>query len=213
MSEGGIVSRIAPWRFLTFLAVAIVAGSFCSPLGWRDAIMLGFDIGALVFIGLCVPVFSHEADEMRRMAKQNDANRVLLLGMTAMVSGVILVTITSVLVQQGERNPLEVALVLSTLCLSWLFSNLTYALHYAHLYYRAGQHGQDSGGIEMPQTNEPDYWDFLYFSTCLGMTFQTSDTDITSAHIRRTALFHCLAAFVFNLGVIAFSINVLGGGS
>jgi len=23
---------------------------------------------------------------------------------------------------------------------------------------------------------------------------------------------HCLAAFVFNLGIIAFSINVLGGG-
>ncbi len=44
------------------------------------------------------------------------------------------------------------------------------------------------------------------------MTFQTSDVSITSRRIRRVVLGQCLAAFVFNLGVIAFTINVLGGG-
>jgi hypothetical protein len=29
---------------------------------------------------------------------------------------------------------------------------------------------------------------------------------------RRAVTVHCLAAFVFNLGVLAFTINVLGGG-
>uniref|UniRef100_UPI0013D6F9D9 DUF1345 domain-containing protein n=2 Tax=Pseudomonadota TaxID=1224 RepID=UPI0013D6F9D9 len=52
----------------------------------------------------------------------------------------------------------------------------------------------------------------VYFSFCLGMTFQTSDMNITSRRIRRVVTAHCLAAFVFNLGIIAFSINVLGGG-
>jgi uncharacterized membrane protein len=31
--------------------------------------------------------------------------------------------------------------------------------------------------------------------------------------VRRSVIFHCLAAFVFNLGILAFTINVLGGGS
>ena len=29
--------------------------------------------------------------------------------------------------------------------------------------------------------------------------------------MRRTVTLHCLAAFVFNLGILAFTINVLGG--
>ena len=44
------------------------------------------------------------------------------------------------------------------------------------------------------------------------MTFQTSDTDITSPRIRKIATFHSLAAFIFNIGILAFTINVIGGG-
>ena len=42
------------------------------------------------------------------------------------------------------------------------------------------------------------------------MTFQTSDVDISDAGIRRVVTMHCLAAFIFNIGMIAFTINVLG---
>jgi uncharacterized membrane protein len=210
----GIGNIVAPWRFLVFAAASVIAGmALVGALGWRDGVMLGFDIGALVFMALCAPLFSHEAEDMRRAARRNDANRALLLALTAIVSGVIMVTVAGVLMQQGARKPLEIALVLATLCLSWLFSNLVYALHYAHLYYRAGEDGKDCGGCNFPGTKEPDYWDFAYFSSCLGMTFQTSDTDITENRIRQVGMFHGLAAFVFNIGVIAFSINVLGSGS
>jgi len=96
--------------------------------------------------------------------------------------------------------------------LAWLFSNSIYALHYAHLFYSRADGGRDAGGIDIPDTKEPNYWDFVYFSFTLGMTFQTSDCQITSPRIRRVVIGHCLAAFVFNIGVLAFSINVLGGG-
>ena len=72
--------------------------------------------------------------------------------------------------------------------------------------------GGDAGGLEFPDCQEPDYWDFLYFSYTLGMTFQTSDVQITARRVRKVAIGQCLAAFVFNLGVLAFTINVLGGG-
>jgi uncharacterized membrane protein len=113
--------------------------------------------------------------------------------------------------QQGRPKTMEIVLIVGTLSVAWLFSSVIYALHYAHLFY-TGEKGKDVRGIEFPKTDEPDYWDFLYFATCLSMTFQVSDMNITSRKVRRVVMFHCLAAFVFNLGIIAFTINVLGGG-
>ena len=43
------------------------------------------------------------------------------------------------------------------------------------------------------------------------MTFQTSDVEISDKGVRNVTTLHCLAAFVFNLGILAFTINVLGG--
>ena len=103
-------------------------------------------------------------------------------------------------------------MILATLILCWLFGNFVYALHYAHMFYRQDEEGADCRGIEMPGTAQPNYWDFVYFAFTLGMTFQTSDTSITSTRYRRVVIFHCFAGFVFNIGILAFTINVLGGG-
>jgi uncharacterized membrane protein len=73
--------------------------------------------------------------------------------------------------------------------------------------------GEGSAGLEFANTKEPVYWDFVYFAFTIGMTFQTSDVSITSDRIRRVVTVHSLAAFVFNIGVLAFTINVLGGSS
>jgi uncharacterized membrane protein len=114
--------------------------------------------------------------------------------------------------QSGQWPP--IALLVGTLLLVWAFANSIYALHYAHAFYATDEDsGSDTGGIDFPETPTPDYWDFAYFSFTLGMTFQTSDVAITSGSIRKVALLHCFAAFVFNIGVIAFTINVLGGSS
>jgi len=45
------------------------------------------------------------------------------------------------------------------------------------------------------------------------MTFQTSDVAVTRPAVRQIAILHSFAAFVFNIGVIAFTINALGGSS
>ena len=81
----------------------------------------------------------------------------------------------------------------------------------AHVLRPGRRRGSAAGSI-FPIATEPDYWDFVYFSFTLGMTFQTSDVDITSRRVRRVVTGHCLAAFVFNLGVLAFTINSIGGG-
>jgi uncharacterized membrane protein len=208
-----IGGRIAPPRFLVFIALVIIVAVIGMPsLGWREGTMVSFDIASIVFLGLCTPLLRSKTDGIRATAKRNDANRGLLLVITGIVSLAVLVAVAAELTQDGKPPPFTIALVIVTLALSWIFSNFIYALHYAHLFYKSGDDdGADCAGITFPGTDEPDYWDFIYFAFCLGMTFQTSDVTIEARHIRRVVTFHCLAAFVFNLGIIAFSINVLGG--
>jgi uncharacterized membrane protein len=203
---------IAPPRFLLFVAVTAAAIYLAlPPLGLRFGIMAGFDAGALVFFASCLSLLGHKSERMRISACRNDANRVFLLLITGAVMLVILVSIASELRQKGAASPWLLALIIGTLAIAWTFSNFIYALHYAHLFYSEHE-GGDAGGLQFPGTSEPDYWDFIYFAFCLGMTFQTSDVTVTDGGMRRTVTLHCLEAFVFNLGVIAFTINVLGGG-
>ncbi len=205
--------RIAPTRFILFVVVAVAASALLSSHGgWQHGILIGFDIGAVLFLLSLYPLFRcRNADDMRRQAAANDANRVLLLIVTAAVTIVILVAIALELGGKGKPGPGAIALVVASLALSWLFTNTVYALHYAHIFYLKDDDGEgDRGGLDVPGTPEPDYWDFIYFAYTLGMTFQTSDCEICSRHLRRVATFHSLIAFVFNIGVVAFTINVLG---
>lgn len=207
--------RVAPPRFLLFLSL-LIAGFFAHRAtfasGWAEAAALAFDLAALVFLASLAPLLGESGPEViRRHADANDANRGLVLGITGLVALVVMAAIAGELPGARDGNLASVAKLVVTLLLIWLFTNCVYALHYAHDYYAAGAGGGDSGGIDFPGTPQPAYSDFLYFALTLGMTFQTSDTDITARRIRNVALFHSFTAFLFNIGVIAFTINALGG--
>lgn len=211
-SKSGIGNRIAPARFVAFLLIALVAMPVgTGALGWQRGVMAGFDISAVIFLLSCASFLrDSNVDSIRTAAARNDANRALLLGLTLAVTLVILVAVGAELGSGQKPSMIDSAVVIATLILAWLFSNTVYALHYAHLFYSSDKMGKDSGGIDFPGEDDPDYGDFLYFAFTLGMTFQTSDTRITNRRVRRVATLHCLAAFIFDLGVIAFTINVLG---
>lgn len=194
-----------------FLALLAVIAPLAFMLPWHEAVMAGFDIAALAFMISVVPLIDADAESMRRKALANDANRGLMLLLTGIVSLVILVAVGVAISQHGGPDGISIALLLATLLIAWLFSNLVYAMHYAHIFYLPGADGKDRSGLDFPDTDEPAYWDFLYFAFTLGMTFQTSDVSVTATGMRRTVLFQCLAAFLFNLGILAFTINVLGG--
>jgi len=207
----GLGRRVAPPRFVLFALV--LAGALPVAIAWLGrgrGIMAAFDGAAVVFLLSLAPLLAHdEPARMRRTARDNDANRAVLLGFTALITVVILVAVAGEL--KGRNDAATIGLVIATLILAWLFSNVVYALHYAHLWY-SDAHGRDAGGLDFPGSDPtPDYWDFLYFSFTLGMTFQTSDVTIASPGLRRVVLGHSMAAFVFNLGVLAFTVNVIGG--
>lgn len=206
-----IGNRIAPLRFILFVVLLLAAGGAGTTwFGWRHGVMAGFDIAALGFLLSFLPLLSSaDAVAIRDHATKNDANRLSLLVVTSIVMLVVLVTVWVELTNATAARPASAAFIIATLMLAWLFSNSVYALHYAHLHY-AQHEGRDRGGVDFPGRGEPDYWDFLYFAFTLGMTFQTSDVAITDRAVRRVVTAHCLAAFIFNLGVLAFTINILG---
>lgn len=205
-------SRIAPPRFLLFAAVFVAVGAVAR--GYladaRIVLLIGFDVATLVFLASVLPLLNDDIRTRRRTAQANDANRVALLAITVLLCTVILLAIGTLIVSKQDLHWQGLTLIVGTLVLTWIFANTVFALHYAHLYYLPGPAG-DRGGLEIPQTDVPDYWDFLYFSFTLGMTFQTSDVTITGAHMRKVVLGHSMAAFFFNLGILAFVVNALGG--
>ena len=204
---------IAPPRFLAFLAALIIGFPIFVRLfhRWALGAMTAFDAAAILFLVLCLRLLrTQEAAVIRQHAAANDANRRMLLGLTGIVVGTLFVAIAAEAIGHNPQ-PFTKALIISTLALAWLFSNTIYALHYAHLAYRHPERG--CLGLEFPGTKVPVYWDFVYFAFTCGMAFATSDVQITSQHIRKVVTVHCLAAFAFNIGVLAFTINVLGSSS
>jgi len=201
---------IAPPHFLLFgvvgLASTAALGSYFQE--FHRAVMIGFDIAASLFLLSVLPLLkTRQGSAIRVHARDNDANRAVLLAITVAVLVVLFAAVATESLKHSPE-PFTKILVIVTLILAWLFSNTVYALHYAHLAY-ANPTG--CSGFSFPGTNEPLYWDFVYFAFTLGMTFQTSDVTISDQSVRRVVTLHALAAFAFNIGVLAFTINVLGG--
>lgn len=209
--------RFAPPRFVLFLVLLIAGCAGRSALTGRsdpaDALAVGFDFAVIGFLISLLPLLrGSDMATMRRHSAENDANRLVVLLISTLITLVVLVAISQELPQARHGVPGALARLIATLLLTWLFANVVYALHYAHEYYRAGlSPGEDAGGLAFPGTECPDYLDFLYFSLTLGMTFQTADIEITGRPIRRIVMLHTFAAFIFNIGVIAFTINGIGG--
>jgi uncharacterized membrane protein len=210
-----IGNRVAPAKFIAFMALLIVAAPAAAwglhhyaADPWREAaakgFLVAFDLAAGLFLFASLPLLRvDDRETMRAHAEANDANRTMLLVIVAIVSIAVLVAVETMTgAAPGWKTKL---LIVGTLLIAWLFANSIYALHYAHLFTTR------DGGVEFPGRDPPGYADFVYFSFTLGMTFQTSDVNVSDKGIRNVVTAHCLAAFVFNLGILAFTINVLGG--
>lgn len=199
--------RIVYSRPRLFISIAIGALSLLvMPWTWRltTRLLLAWDISLVLYLILAfTTVFSCGAEFMRRQAALQDDGRFFILAMTS--SGAF-ASIAAIVLELGaaNRGPAQLALAVVTIVLSWAAIHTTFALHYAHEYFR----GSDVGGLAFPGGGEPDYWDFVYFSFVIGMTAQVSDVGITDKIIRRTATVHGVVSFVFNTALLALMVNI-----
>jgi uncharacterized membrane protein len=119
----------------------------------------------------------------------------------SLVVGVVVM----LLVNSSTRNS-AAAIGLIGVFLTWAMLHLMYTTRYAQLYYR-----EPVGGIDFNSHDHPSYRDFFYFSYNLGMTYQVSDTDVSSTAIRSVVLRHCLLSYIFGTVILAATINLVAG--
>ena len=139
-------------------------------------------------------------------ATLQDDGRFLILLVTALGAFASIAAIVSEL-GAAHRGAPQLSLATVTIALTWATVHTTFALHYAHDYYR----GAKPGGLQFPsgdKDDHADYWDFVYFSFVIGMTAQVSDVGITDKTIRRTATAHGIISFVFNTALVALMVNI-----
>jgi uncharacterized membrane protein len=177
---------------------------------WEVAILSGWNAAALTLIVWTLRVvWRKNGEETARIATRQDDSHATadLLLVSASIASLLAIALGLVKASR-EGGPLEGTLtgfaVLSVV-LAWLMVQVVYMLRYARLYYGEG------GGIDFNEQKDPDYRDFAYLAFTIGMTYQVSDTNLTSTSIRRTALHHALLSFVFGTSIIAMMINVVAG--
>ena len=198
-------------RYIGFLTLLVLGPLLLQRMMSLDfALAAGFDIAAVAFIVTSARHWREGAPEtIRDQAVRDDGGRVALLLLTIVILFSVLVIIGSLVERKAQLTPPEIAFVVGTLVIAWIFANLVYAFHYARLYYDQDPDGRDRAGLAFPGGGPPSFADFVNFSFVLGMTCQTADIGITDSVLRRAATLHGVVAFFFNLGVLALAVNVV----
>ncbi|HUX63825.1 DUF1345 domain-containing protein [Sulfuricella sp.] len=177
--------------------------------------IVGWNVGAWLYLMLAARMmFWTTRERMRVRSIEQDDGKFVILGMVIVAAiaslGAIFAELAVVKDMHGMLRYAHIALAVLTILSSWAFTQVMFALHYAHDFYVAQECGSP-GGLEFPNATAPDYSDFLYFSCVIGTSGQTADVSFTSRSMRRTGLVHCVLAFFFNTTLVALTINIASG--
>ena len=192
--------------------LGVITGAIAALLGpWQVAVLVGFDAWALsqvVWVGINVlPLNAHQT-EAHSLTEDDSRTSALLAIVTAALACLVGVVLALIKAKQvsGAQAVVVTVVGVASVVLAWLTVHLVFVLRYADLYYNDGV-----GGIDFPGDEPPDYRDFAYFGFTVGMTYQVSDTNVSSRHIRRTVIRHALISFLFGTVIIGVTINLMAG--
>ena len=194
---------------VALLAGVLVAIGIALAGGARYAALAAWDATVLVYgVGVWLSVWPMNTAQTRMHAVAENPGRALADVILLFASVASIGAVTILLIDAGSSTGLtkaiDITLGLASIVLSWCMVHTIYMLKYARLYY-----GRPEGGISFNEHDSPQYTDFAYLAFTLGMTFQVSDTDLSTKQIRATALRHALLAYVFGTVIIATTINTL----
>ena len=194
-------------RLLTSALLATVLFALLMPtVPPARALLIAFDIGAAVFLGLTlVLMFRASVSSMRHRASIQEEGKWIVLILSLGVAAIVLFALSQELHAAKDKSLGDIVLASSTIFLSWLFVAVIFAQQYAHSFYLT------SGQLVFPGTESPDYLDFTYFSVVISMCCQTSDVVVTSSSLRRLVMLHSVVSFFFNVIIIAITVNVVAG--
>jgi|SRR3954447_4498545 uncharacterized membrane protein len=192
---------------VSLLAGGIVGGITVPLLGWATAALVAWVAVALVFlIWTWAALWSLGTEDIAWAAAREDGSRpVRDLALIAISVGTLMAVAVAIF-RARENPPLRVVLGVTCIAASWLVLNTVFTLRYARLYYL-----DPRGGVDFNQEDDPTFPDFAYLAFTIGMCFQVSDTSLQKTAVRATALRHALTSFVFDVVIIAVTVNVIAG--
>lgn len=180
-------------------------------LPWATNLLISWNMSiAFYLIMVFKMMFQADHSAMMLRAEQQDESKWIIMLFVLMALIMCLVAIVMQLSAITKDTPFKIghfALALLTLASAWLFMHTIFALHYAHDFYIARKHHRNDG-LDFPQTKNPTYPDFVYFSYIIGTSAQTADVSITSRSMRLFNLLHAICAFGFNTVILAICINI-----
>jgi uncharacterized membrane protein len=196
-----------------FYAAAIVGGLIFMWPGLNGPLrtLAAGDGFFLVYLAVAATaVYRIDVEGLRKKAASEDEGIFVVVLIALFVIGISSLAIITVLREKQAPSPLALTLALSGAPLGWTALHTIAAFHYANLFYGQSGHAKsahDIRGLEFADAKEPGIWEFLYFAFTIGMTAQTSDTEVSSTRMRRAVLGHSVVSFFYNTAIIAMAVN------
>lgn len=177
-------------------------------LPFADAALVAWAVACVAYMTwVWLTIWPLSPAETARHASFEDPSRATADVIMLTAAAASLLAVGFVLANAASRaggDTREIGLGVASVGLSWAMLHTTFTLRYARTY-----HDGDDGGVDFNQTIPPRYSDFAYLAFTIGMTFQVSDTTLTTTEMRRDALRHAVLSFVFATGILATAVNLV----
>jgi uncharacterized membrane protein len=205
-------------RLIVSTCVGVLTGFFLPESLAHQAItrlIIAWNAGAILYLMLAGRMMATASqDGIRFRAQIQDEGRIVVIVLVIIAAlaslGAIVAELAVARNYHGILRYAHIALAAVTIFSSWFFTQIMFALHYAHDYYRIlSREGRK--GLLFPGDEDPSYGDFFYCACIVGTSGQTADVSFASKSMRRIGLAHSVLSFFFNTTLVALTINIASG--
>lgn len=216
LAERNLLHRFVSSR--PYLTVALVlgvgTGLFFTDETWLRQALIGWNVTVWAYLLSVIPAMNKaDHQRVREIAARQDESAALVLGTMTIGIALTMAAVISELSGAGKASSGAQAVHYIytgvTVIGSWILLGVLYCFHYAHVYYNSARKEPE---LKFPDDEqEPNYWDFLYFSFTISVAVQTSDVCVMTRTMRKLVLSQSVICFLFNLLILGLSINIAAG--
>lgn len=212
------------WRAIFSLTVALIAWGFLSlftKLHGNFIYLITYNLAVLTYqLAFFVRIGLASVEDTYRFVRHQEPSNWVMLVSVICLSWASIMSLVSLADTPKDwtrfESGLHISLSIVALFSSWILVNIFFGLHYARLYYfsqgkhlSAEQSTEIDRGLLFADDGLPHYWDFLYQSFVIAMTFATADVNISRKDMRVLALFHDIFSFMYNLIILGLVVNYI----
>ena len=201
-------------RLLSSIAVAILLYFLLpSHLPWLTRTLISWNAWVLIFVLLIYTLMANmDAKQISKKYEPEDQAAPIILIISIVGAIVAMASIIAVLSGlegvSTSKKCLHIVLAALTVINTWVLIPTMFTLHYADMYYSVGAKERP---LRFPDSKDPVFWDFAYFSFTISAACQTADVSTAQGTIRKVVIAHSVLAFFFNASILGFAINVTAG--